>query len=161
MKIRIGFIVLLVVASTMLFAQVGGRGDSRVSNALDKIGLNYELDDDGDYQLLYQYDDGRSQLVWVSGDTEDFYHVEVREVFSYAYDSDGVMPANVARTLLQANAGYKIGAWELRQSGSSSMGIFTARIDADVDANTLKLILEAVAVTADEMEKELLGTDEW
>jgi len=147
-----------------LFAAVGGtQGDARVTRALNDLGFTYELDEDGDYQLYYSWNDGRSQLVWVSGATEDFYHVEVREVFSYAYDISGAMPANVARRLLQANAGYKIGAWEMRPSGdgSTQYGIFTARIDADADAKTLKLILDAVGVTADEMEKELLGTDEW
>ncbi|MCD4829898.1 MAG: hypothetical protein K8R90_10760 [Candidatus Cloacimonetes bacterium] len=157
MKVRITLLLLLLCLSGMLFA----RGDARVPKLLDQIGVDYELDDDGDYQLYYAWNDGRSQLIWIRGVTEDFHGMEVREVFSYAYDSDGPMPANVARHLLSSNAGYKIGAWELRVTGDTNYGIFVARIGTDMNASSLEHVLDAVSVTADEMEKELLGTDDW
>lgn len=156
MKTRIAFFIVLFCLAGALFA-----ADARVTAALESLDINYEVDDDGDFRLIYSTGDGRTQLVWVSGDTESFHDMEIREIFSYAYDTDGSMPASVARKLLQANANYKIGAWEMRDNGNSQFAIFTARIEANAHARELENIIMAVSVTADEMEKDLLGTDEW
>ncbi|MFM7378235.1 MAG: hypothetical protein ACKO1O_08935 [Erythrobacter sp.] len=44
--------------------------DASVERRLDSAGLKYEVDDDGDYKLTFNYSkEGRTQLVFVSGTT--------------------------------------------------------------------------------------------
>jgi len=163
MNIRMMLVLVFVFAAAMLFAQLGSTptGDSRVKKVLDDLGYTYEVDADGDYRLLFNYEDGRSQLVWIRSNTNQYENLEIREIFSYGYETSGKMSADVARNLLAKNSEYKIGAWELLDSNSKQYGLFTARISATVDSKTMQVVLRAVGVTADEMEKDLLGSDDW
>jgi len=63
------------------------RPDHRVSSILDQLGLNYEVDGDGDFRLLFGLGDGRSQLVFVDSKTYRYQGLEVRSIWSPAYKS--------------------------------------------------------------------------
>ena len=55
--------------------------DVRVKDALDTVGLNYEVDEDNDFKLVIEFDDTRSQVVLVSSDTYRLDELEIREVW--------------------------------------------------------------------------------
>ena len=59
------------------------------------------------------------------------------------------------------NEKYKIGAWSIvrSQDGDESL-IFTAKVPANLPAESLVGVLWAVAKTADEHEQKYIGTDD-
>jgi len=136
--------------------------DPRVRQALDAVGWKYEVDRDGDFRVILSWqEDSRSQLVFVNSVTNTLEGLEVREVWSEGWRREGdTFPPAIAVRLLEANAGYKIGAWELRRAGGAARAIFTARVPVSLSAEQLEAVVSTVAITADEMEKELLGTDD-
>ncbi|WP_449301605.1 hypothetical protein [Pseudoxanthomonas mexicana] len=59
--------------------------DASVEARLKARGIQYEIDADGDYKATYSYDkENRTQLVFVSGGTEQISGLSIREVFSPA-----------------------------------------------------------------------------
>ena len=38
------------------------KGDSRIRNILTSADIKYEVDNDGDYKVIFKFDDGRTQL---------------------------------------------------------------------------------------------------
>jgi len=159
---RSGSILVLVVLA--VFGQVGGRKttpDQRVEKLLKEAGLKYEIDEDGDFVLGNQIDAKRTQLAWIMSRTSQLGHLEIREIWSIGYRSKGPIPAKIAARLLEQNGQVKLGAWHIRKMGEYNVAVFAAQIAADTDATTLLLALHAVTTTADEMEKELTGKDEF
>ncbi len=152
------FLSMPVVA--MVGAKEGSRGDSRVRTLLEKADLKYEVDEDGDFRLVFEWEDGRSQLVFISSATSALDGLEIREVWSVGYLSEDMMPAKIMKNLLEENAEVKLGAWQLLRMGEKDAGVFSAQIAADTDAKTLGTVLNAVSITADEKEKELMKSDD-
>ena len=46
-------------------AAQAAEADRSIGRQLDSLGYNHEIDADGDYQMVFDMDDGRSQLVYV------------------------------------------------------------------------------------------------
>ena len=154
--------LLSVVAAVAVFAPQASAADPRVMRALNEEGLKYEVDDDGDYMVVMSWEeDGRSHLVFVNSQVEVMGGEEIREVWAVAFrSSQPSIPGKLAIRLLEENSKFKIGAWEM---GSNENGVrvhFTARVPTTAGSAFLHEVIDAVSVTADEMEKELLGTDE-
>lgn len=137
------------------------QGDPRVQRLLDHLGIKYRVDDDGDFRVTYELDHGRSQLGFIISDTYRLADIEIREIQSYALRSEGPFDARTANRLLRENAKMKLGAWE---TSESKEGIFRARfvakVAANTDADTLSTMLRVVLRCADQIEAELVGTDD-
>ena len=59
--------------------------DASVEKRLDARGTKYEIDDDGDYKIVISWEkESRSQIVFVSGKTEEVAGLVIREVFAPA-----------------------------------------------------------------------------
>lgn len=144
---------------TRAWVSVGSRSarpaaDGRVCRALDSVGLRYVVDPEGDFRLDINFDDGRSQRVFVRSSTEQFHGLEVREVYSAAHQWEGgVIPEVVANRLLEQNGRMKLGAWA--KIGRYAM--FVSTVDANADANALSQVIQMTAGVADNMEEELTG----
>ena len=139
-------------------------GDPRVKVLLDQIGYKYELTASGDFKLIpIKTEDGRSQLVYVNSNTQQYSSLEIREVLSPAYLSTGPLSAAVANRLLRENGEVKFGAWrvEIHNNGQKYLALFAVQIAANSDAETLRLAIKSVLLVADRMEKELTGTDDY
>ena len=160
--ITLGLSAALALHGVSAGAQVGmtNGGDPRVAALLDEAELSYEIDGDNDFGLVFEFNDGRSQLVWVLSDTVELDALEIREVWSIAHRSDEPLPERVARRLLSQNANVKLGAWQTRKMGDEYVALFSAQIAADTDVATLVTALQVVSATADEMEIELTGGDD-
>ncbi len=139
-----------------------GASDPRVARALDAVGVRYEVDADGDYRVTLGWEeDGRSQLLWVNSRVTTLGGVDIREVWSIGYRTDGGgIPPSIADRLLKDNATFKIGAWEVGTNRGLPVARFVARIPADCSSEFLHAVVRAVAVNADELEKELLRSDD-
>lgn len=157
----------LFFGGTVALAQGGGArksGDARVKARLDQLGYKYELNADGDFKLVpIETEDGRSQLAYVISKTQQYGTLEIREVMSPAYLSNGPLSAAVANRLLRENSEVKFGAWrvEVHNNGQKYLALFAVQITANSDVETLRLAIKSVLLVADRMEKELTGTDDY
>jgi len=134
--------------------------DTRVEAALEESKLAYAMDG-GDFRLKYDLDGGRSQLVWVASGTTKLDQLEIRDVWSVAYRSKGEVPADMAIRLLKENARMILGAWQVNQGKDEHLIVFSAPVNAAADASTLAEVIEVVTLSADRIEKELTGKDEY
>ena len=128
------------------------KADSRVSKALDQLELRYEIDEDGDFKLLFEVENERTQLVYIISATEDYRNLKVREIWSFAYETEGgAFPAPVANMLLEDTFDKKLGAW----TKVGNRATFITRLPADADADTLYSTVMITMHVADQMEQRL------
>jgi hypothetical protein len=156
-------IVLAFAASLVAVAQVGGKAkvDPRLRRALSASDLKYTEMSTGDFRLHFTLDKGRTQLVFAESKTQTMGVLEVREVWSIGWSGEKEPSASVANRLLRDNGRRKVGAWELIRLDGKYHAIFNVKVSADADGDALKAIVFGVASSADDMEKELLNSDEF
>ena len=129
--------------------------DAAVEARLNARGLKFSIDDDGDYKVVLDFtSEKRTQLVYVSGSTEDVSGISVREVFAPAANlkTDGVTAA-MALDLLRESRTKKIGAWEI----SGDYLYYVIKIPDNVDAAQLGAAVRVAGSIADDKEIELSG----
>jgi hypothetical protein len=126
-----------------------------VEDRFEELGIRAEIDEDGDYKLGINWsNEGRSQIVFVSGRTEEVGGLVIREVFSAAalvteHDITGAK----ALELLEASGNTKLGAWEIRDG----VVYYVAKIPDSFNAKELDTVLTIVSESADDKEIELTG----
>ncbi len=128
--------------------------DASVASRLDARNINYTVDEDGDYQVVYSYTkENRTQLVYVSGSTESIGNFTIREVFAPAalLERDGVGAR--ALELLADSSKKKIGNWEIR----GDVLYFVIKLPDGIDAEQLEQAMDIAAETADDMEITFSG----
>lgn len=152
---RIAAALLMAVTATGAHA---AEPDKAVGRALDTLKYTYEVDEDGDYKMVFDMDDGRSQLAFVRSTVEEFGKHKIREIWSPAYNSPGKQfPAAVANRLLEDSQDAKIGAWVKQDQ----LAMFVVKVDANATPEALSDAIDAAIRTADAMELELTEQDEY
>jgi len=152
---RIAAALLLAVTATGAHA---AEPDKAVGRALDTLKYTYEVDEDGDYKMVFDMDDGRSQLAFVRSTVEEFGKHKIREIWSPAYNSPGKQfPAAVANRLLEDSQDAKMGAWVKQDQ----LAMFVVKVDANATPEALSDAIDAAIRTADAMELELTERDEY
>jgi hypothetical protein len=157
-------VAALALVPQLAAAQVGARTitpDARVEKLLKEAELNYTIDEDGDFRLEFALDDDRSQLVWISSKTASYEVLEIRDVWSVAFRSKEPLSAELANKALRKNGEMILGAWQIKRWGEEYVLAYAAQVAANTDAASLESAAEAVVVSADELEKELTGKDEF
>jgi hypothetical protein len=134
--------------------------DPRVQAALQAAKLTYSVDA-GDFRLRFDLDASRSQVVWVASGTWKVEDYEIRDVWSVAARGQGRVPAELASHLLTENARMILGSWQVNQGSDEYLVVFSASVPATVDADTLREVIEVVALSTDRIEKELGPQDEF
>ncbi|MEN9205417.1 MAG: hypothetical protein Q6J68_03985 [Thermostichales cyanobacterium SZTDM-1c_bins_54] len=138
------------------------KGDSRVKFLLDELNIKYSITDNGRFRVLVTFEDGRSQLAFIDSTTYEFAGFEMREIWSIAHIFRGIPESSAMLRLLMHNEAVKIGSWRIiERDPQEFMVVFAAAIAADTDAYALQRVLRAVLQTADAMEQELNGKDEF
>ena len=146
---------LMVGAAGNAFA---GDPDRAVGRLLDSLEYKYEVDEDGDYRLVFDMEDDRTQLVFVRSSVENYGSHKIREVWSPGYKSPGPQfPALVANRLLEDSQESKLGSW-VKQS---DIAMFVVKIDANAKADVLSDAIDAAIKSADAIELELTSQDEY
>lgn len=146
---------LSILAGLAAAATPATAEDASVEKRLDRAGLKYEVDSDGDYKLTFNYTkEGRTQLVFVSGSTQSVSGLTVREVFSPAgrVEKDGI-GGQKALELLENSGTLKMGSWEIR----GDVLYFVIKVLDSATATELSSLLDIAAETADDKEIELSG----
>lgn len=155
--------IVLGVALASVLAGVSGAAsaadpDRAVGRLLDGMEYKYEIDEDGDYKLVFDLDNDRTQLVFVRSSVETYGSHHVREIWSPGYKSPGPQfPALVGNRLLEDSNDSKLGAW-VKQG---DMAMFVVKIDADASADVLSDAIDAASKSADAIELELTSQDEY
>jgi hypothetical protein len=129
--------------------------DRSVATRLDKEGLKYEVDKDGDYKLLFDYsDEGRTQIVFVSGATQTVSGMTIREIFAPAarVEEDKVTGSK-ALVLLEDSSTNKVGSWEIR----GNVLYFVIKVPESLTSTELGALAKIAAESADNKEIELTG----
>lgn len=159
--ISVLFALLLVPGAALAAdkAESAARPDPQIRKQLDKLGYNYELDEDGDFKLTFSLDDDRTQLGFVISRTETYGKHRVREIWSPAYRAkDDTLPGKIANRLLEDSQNNKLGAW-VKQG---NYAVFVVKISADASVKELDDALTYALQVADRMEAELTpGKDEF
>lgn len=153
----------LKIAAAALAMALAGTAlgeDIRVQTRLDNAGIQYDVDEDGDYRMIIELEGGRTQIVFVNGDTHEVRGMEIREVWSVAMRADSIPPA-VTREMLLRNARYVLGAWNIAPMGGREHLVFAIQLNALTPADDLAQAILIAAAAADEVELELLGSDEF
>lgn len=148
-------VLIASLLSTSLLAPAAHAEDASVKTRLDARGVKYEVDGDGDFKVTYNYSkEGRSQLVFVSGTTQNVGGFKIREIFSPAarVEKDGIKGAK-ALELLAESRKNKVGSWEV----GGDVLYFVIKLPDSLDAAQLESAMDIAAETADDMEIEFSG----
>lgn len=153
----------LLIGVVAVVAGVAGTAGAAPSTAqleklLERADLGYEKTDSGALRVLYEFDDGRSQLVFLMPQGQ-FDDVDVVEIYSPVMRlRDDTVPAVLGRRLLEMNGERKITYFGVEDvEGTLMVFCYHNTPSEKLDAKTLETLLLAVSTFADEMEKEQLG----
>jgi hypothetical protein len=125
----------------------------RVAALLDQQKIKYEVDSDKDYKIVYEFEDKRTQVVYVSGSTEELDGFRIRTIFAPAAKIDKDPIDGKLMSLLEENGNSKVGAYEI----VGKTLFFSTRMIEPFSAEQLKSMLTVVSSVADEKEKEISG----
>lgn len=112
-------------------------------------------------KLIHKVSEERSQCVIVSSKNHKLHKFELREIYSIAWKSDGLISSFTMRRLFKDNGINKFGSWQIVKIGNGEAVIYSAMIGATSDAAALESALRFVLEAADEMENEITGEDEY
>jgi len=135
------------------------QADSRVSQLLEELDIEYQTDEDGDFQVDFQHGEQRSQTVFISSSTDRIGDLDIRRVYSIGYMSKVPLSQKIANLLLGINHSSRLGAWQVMNSKDDYYAAYNVQIAASTDADTLFTVLKAVVESADSIEDYLTGMD--
>ena len=148
---------LAVTLAALPCAVQAGEPDPRVKAHLESKDIPFEIDEDGDFQIVVRLDDDRTQLVWVRSSVQDTDFQQVREIWSPGYQSATErFPAAIANDLMERSNELILGAWVKQDQ----VAMFVAKIPADASADQLDEAIDLAALSADEVELDLTGKDD-
>ena len=128
-----------------------------LTKLLDQADLDYDLEDDR-IKMLYEFTDGRSQLVFLTP-MSDLREVGLVEIYSPVMRLEsGTVPAALGKRLLEASGTQKIAYFGIEDvEGKPWVFGYHNLPTLGLNAKSLAAVLITVAEIADEMEKEQLG----
>lgn len=123
---------------------------------LDQADLDYEVEDDR-IKMLYEFTDGRSQLVFLTP-MSDLRDVGLVEIYSPVMRLESGVPAALGKRLLEATGSQKIVYFGIEDvEGKPWVFGYHNLPTHGLSPKSLAAVLITVAEIADEMEKEQLG----
>lgn len=159
------FTSCLLATLALAFAAVApsaraGTPDPALKAQLESLELKYEVDSDGDYKVVFDLGEGRSQLVWLRSAVEGYGSLKMREIWSVGYKHGGKpLSAAIANRLLEHGHTVILGGWTKQKK---EFAMFVVKIPVSATPQQLRDAAEAAAEAADEIEKELTpGKDDF
>jgi hypothetical protein len=125
---------------------------------LEQADLDYEVEDGGRIKMLYEFTDGRSQLIFLQP-LSDLREVGIVEVYSPVMRLEAAtVPAALGTRLLEATGSQKIAYFGVEDvEGKPWVFCYHNMPTSGLTSKSLAAVLITVAEIADEMEKEQLG----
>lgn len=156
-----------LLGSALLFTSVtfadSKAGDPRVHQQLKNAEIKYRVDKDGDFVVIYNLENDRTHAVYVMSETHTYGKLEKRTVLAPAFSlgNSDTLPGVVANHLLSLNSDTIIGAWGILKFSNGKVAVLSASIPADASAEELSYTLQALSTSADEIEQEFAGNDDY
>ena len=151
-------IVTALLLTATMFGAHAAEPDKAVGRVLKQLDYPYEIDEDGDYKLVFDAGEDRTQLVFVRSSVEEFGSHKIREIWSPGYNSPGKQfPAAVANRLLEDSQDAKLGAWVKQDQ----LAMFVVKVDANASSEVVSDAIDAAAKSADAIELEMTSKDEY
>jgi hypothetical protein len=150
MKLMLCTMALLVLAATPALAN-----KAPVEAKLKERKINYEIDKDGDFKIVYNYEkDKRTQLLYISGGTETLDGMQIREILSPAARlKEDNINGDAAIELMKHSATRKLGSWEIR----GNTVYYVIKFPDSISAVDMETMMDVAASAADDKEKEFSG----
>jgi len=161
-EIKFAVILALMAIYYPSAGQIGDNNyDFRVKSHLDKLEINYEISGNGNFKVVFDMGEGRSQLVIINSITNQYGNMEVRDILSpiYVADAKSSFSQSMLFDILELNGTYKLGAWQIDGGESPYILQFNIQISANASESVLDDSIRLAASVADEMEKKLTVED--
>lgn len=127
---------------------------------LDKAGLKYSVKN-GNFQILFETENGRSQVVILAGSMEELHGESIAYFFSPGFKGAEIGDQDMVKMLADSQT-RKVGHWELTVNDNSIFAIYAVKVPFScLTPKLTRSICAATAAVADEMEKALLNTDDF
>lgn len=150
--------ICLFLSGVLLQAQ---ESDIRIKNQLDRMELYYEYDSQGNFKLLFELPEQRTQLVYISSTTTKYEDVEVRQIYSPVLVLNDIKQLSFQdlHMLLTESAQTIFGGWQILPHRQGWVVSFAVKVPALMPENRLRMYLWYVAQIADQMEKRFSADD--
>jgi hypothetical protein len=157
-------LALLALAALLLLPAASAAQEKKTTTTLASLerllkeaDLEYEVDDDR-IKMLYEFTDGRSQLIFLTP-MSDLREIGLVEIYSPVMRLDGKPPAALGSRLLEATGSQKLAYFGIEDvEGKPWVFCYHNLPTHGLTAKALDAVLITVAEIADEMEKEQLGS---
>ncbi len=152
------FTVLLFIGAFQTYSQTP---DNRIENQLNRMNLQYEVTSSGNFKLLFELENNRTQIVFINSETKYYEDAEVREISSpakFIVKADELTHEQLW-TILTSNYQSTLGAWQLEPAANGWGLHFAVKVPALMPENRLMMYMVLVAKVADDMEKIFSAED--
>jgi hypothetical protein len=155
------FLLFFFISSFCVINSTAQEGDKRIERQLISMGLQYELTSTGSFKLLFELEQGRTQMVFIQSVTKKHEDVEVREISSPAKIVSMASELSHDRLwlLLANNSQSVLGAWQLEPVNDVWILNYTVKVPALMPDHRLMMYLVLLAKEADKMEQSFSNED--
>ena len=137
--------------------------DPRVRDILEQEKIPYIITNKGNFAIERKVGKtGRTQIVYISSDTDKPQNIEWREIYTYGQRITATVDPKLAQKLLDSNSRLILGAWEIDQDpGKAGYAVFSVKVPVSSSPEALVDAIDVSASVADALEKETTGKDEF
>jgi uncharacterized membrane protein YcgQ (UPF0703/DUF1980 family) len=159
----ISMATLSLVLAAIQPASTAEQEDGRVRAALLKAGVEFTVTNDKNFKVIVNLRSGRTHVVLLDSSTSKINgtSMEFREIYAMGHKVEGGLSEVITNKMMKQSHDKKIGAWEIIAGSSTSLAVFTAKVDANLNDTNLVKIINSVGLVADTMELEISGKDDY
>lgn len=153
MRIRFSALLLLLTlpACAEEEAPAAPVPDPGIVALLEELEYSWESEDNGDFRLLFDFPDGRSQLVWIRNRTYERDGIVMRDVWSTALELSGKYASiKLADLLLRSNWERIMGTW----AREGNRIVYMVKLPVGATAEQLDAAIGVAIDEADWLEQE-------
>jgi len=143
------------------FALDEDAGQNELEKYLKELGLEYEVDDNGQYNFTLIFQDERSQLVFITPVQLDYDSKQHYDIWSPVAKFQGDIPPEFASQLLYQNGQVEVGTYQVLNTSSGKLVVFSTKVASGVDVEVIKRVIIRISSVADDAEKHITHEDQY
>ncbi|MDW8417374.1 MAG: hypothetical protein RML92_07500 [Bacteroidia bacterium] len=157
---------ILVCIRYLLLTGVAALGtisaqNPKIKRIIDQVGLKYIVDKDGDFKMTFDVGEGRTQLVFVMSSVEEIGGQSIVQIWSPAYKQAEISKETLAKLAVDGRQ-RKVGGWELTTASNQVFAVFKVKIPLSaLTPDFMRSVCAGVASAADQMERDIMGSDDF
>lgn len=135
--------------------------DIELDKKLSEAGLDFQIDEDGDYQIAFSFDEeNRRQVAYLSPFQSPYDGLMYVEIWSPFMVGDGPLEAGIANELLRLNGASTTGSFQtVAYNEQSLMVLFAHIVPISIHADLLYDFVVEVLIVADNAEAQFSAED--